>query len=310
MASPQVSPSPPGPTTSIGDQVSLLQQRGMSIPDPTEAERFLSNVNYYRLRGYLEPFVDQTKKDPLRPFQAGTTLDIVVERYFFDTRLRALLIEAFNYIEISLRTQWTYHLSHTHGGGEYAHLNPKFFSQIHSDNLATLQEDYDKRGKYVHPYDFNSCPIWAISEVMSFGQLSRWYGSTISPVRRLVADHYELHQRMLRSLLPHLAPVRNLCAHHERLWDRVFATKFSLPSRMGTFPSPETFFNETDTGKLYNTLVMIAYLTIVITGNTDWPRNLVALMNQYPNVPQSRMGFIENWQTLEIWQERTEEVGI
>ena len=302
MASPQLSPSPPGPPFSIGEQISQLQQRGMSIPDPTEAERFLSNVNYYRFRGYWEPFVDQTKKDPLRLFHAGTTLDIVVERYFFDTRLRALLIEAFNYIEISLRTQWTYHLSHTHGGGEYAHLNPDFFSQKHSDNLATLQQDYDKRGKSLHPYDFNSCPIWAISEVMSFGQLSRWYGPTISPVRRLVANHYDLHQRMLRSLLPHLAPVRNLCAHHERLWDRVFATKFSLPRRMGEFPSPETFFNETDTGKLYNTLVMIAYLTIVITGNTDWPRNLVALMKQYPNVPQSRMGFVPNWQQLDIWQ--------
>ena len=53
MAPPQLSPSPPGPPISIGDQVSLLQQRGMSIPDLTEAERFLRNVNYYRFRGYL-----------------------------------------------------------------------------------------------------------------------------------------------------------------------------------------------------------------------------------------------------------------
>ena len=114
MASPQLNPNPPGPSTSIGDQINRLRQRGLSILDLDEAERFLSNVNFYRFRGYLEPFVDQTTKDPLRPFHSGTTFDIVVERYFFDARLRALLMEAFNYVEVSLRTQWTYHLSHTH----------------------------------------------------------------------------------------------------------------------------------------------------------------------------------------------------
>ena len=41
---------------------------------------------------------------------------------------------------------------------------------------------------------------------------------------------------------------------------------------------------------------MMAYLTKVIADNTDWARTLVALMTRYPNIPQSRMGFVENWQ--------------
>ena len=282
----------------------------MLIPDLTEAERFLSNVNYYRFRGYLEPFVDRTTDNTLRPFQAGATFDAVVERHNFDTRLRALLLEAFNYIEVSIRTQWTYHLAYSQKGGQYSHLDSSLFSEKHGDNLMHLHKDYQQHGKELHHYEFIHCPIWAISEVMSLGQLHRWHSDTILEVRKLIAGHYRLHYRVVRSLLRQLITVRNFCAHHELLWDREFITKFSLPTRMGTFPSPATFFNEAETGKLYNTLVMIAYLTIVITGNTDWPRNLVALMNQYPNVPQSRMGFIENWQTLEIWQERTEEVGL
>ena len=302
MASPQSNPSVPGPPTSISYQVSLLQQRGMSIPDPGEAERFLSNVNYYRFRPYLEPFVGQATNGGLRHFHAGTTFDAVVERYIFDTRLRTLLLQAFNDIEVSIRTQWSYCLSYSHGGGEHSHLNPSLFSDQHNENLAKLKEDYEERGKYLHPYDFNTCPIWAISEVMSFGQLLRWYSSTIPPVRQCVAGHYQLDQRILRSLLRHLGTVRNFCAHHERLWDREFITKFSLPRQMGAFTSPRTFFNESETGKLYNTLVMIAYLTTVITDNRDWTRTLVDLMNRHPNIPQDRMGFVADWQKLNIWQ--------
>jgi abortive infection bacteriophage resistance protein len=281
----------------------MLQQRGMSIPDLTETERFLSNVNYYRFRPYLEPFVDQATNCRLRPFYVGTAFDTVVERYIFDMRLRTLLLQAFNYIEISLRTQWTYHLSYSHGGGEYAHLDPSLFSgEKYIEHLAKLKEDYEDRGRNLHPYDFNNCPIWAISEVMSFGQISRWYNSTIPTVRQLVSDHYQLHQRILRSLLRHLGTVRNFCAHHELLWDRGFITKFSLPKQMGGFLSPRTFFNESQHGKLYNTLVMIAYLTTVITGNKDWTRDLLGLMDQHPNIPQDRMGFADDWQKLDIWQ--------
>ena len=303
MSPPELNPTSPGPPISLGDQVNLLQQRGLLIPDPYEAERFLSNVNYYRFRGYLEPFVDNTSATELRPFKTDATFDTAVERHNFDTRLRTLLLEAFNYIEVSVRTQWTYHLSYSHGGGQHSHLNSTLFSENHGDNLVHLHKDYQKHGKDLHSYEFINCPTWAIAEVMSLGQLYRWYTDTDLKVRKLVADHYHLHRRVFGSLLRHLITVRNFCAHHELLWDREFITKFRLPNQMGDFKEPATFFNETAAGKLYNTLVMVAYLTRVITNKTEWPRNLVTLLNEFPNIPQDRMGFIANWQDLAIWKE-------
>lgn len=274
----------------------------MSIADPVEAERFLSNVNYYRFRRYLEPFVDQTTSSSLRPFQPGTTYGAVIDRYAFDAKLRTLLLEALGYIEVSIRAQWTYHLSFTQAGGERAHLNPLFFSTQHGDNLAVLQQDYEDHGKNTHRYEFNDCPTWAVSEVMSLGQLSRWYRSTIPQVRRLVADHYDLHERLLRSVLRHLVTIRNCCAHHELMWDREFITKLPVPTRVGGFANPGTFFNHTDTGKLYNTLVMVAYLTSAINENKAWSMGLVDLMSQNLHIPQASMGFIPGWEQLAIWQ--------
>ena len=297
-----LNPGTPGPPTSPGEQIARLMSRGILIQDYDAALLLLSNVSFYRLRGYLEPFVHQTTDAELRPFQIGTSIEAVVERYKFDTRLRVMLLEAFSHIEISLRTQWTHCLAYVHGGGELSHLNPDLFGSQHGENLTSLKDDHEKRGKHFHHYDFDNCPIWAISEVMSFGQLSRWYRSTIPSVRQLVAEHYQLDQRVLRSLLRHLEIVRNFCAHHGLLWDREFITKFSLPRRMGSFPNPRKFFNEAETGKLYNSLVMVAYLARVITGNLDWTHDLIALMERYPNIPQDRMGFAIGWRDLEIWQ--------
>ena len=131
--------SSPGPPASISDQINRLSQRGLSIPDTHETARFLNNVNLYRFHGYLEPFVDQTVQGNHHPFLPNTLFSTVVDRYDFDARLRTLLLEAFNCIEVSIRTQWTYHLAYTEGGGEFAHLDPNLFSQGHSANLAGLQ---------------------------------------------------------------------------------------------------------------------------------------------------------------------------
>ena len=58
----------------------------------------------------------------------------------------------------------------------------------------------------------------------------------------------------------------------------------------------ELSFNRADPGKVYNTLVMTAHLTQVISDNNDWARTVVNLMNQYPNIQQPKIGFIPGWQ--------------
>ena len=302
MISQQGHPSTPGPPTSIDHQINLLHQRGMSVPNQTEAVRFLSNVNFYRFRGYLEPFVDPLATGPQPAFRLGTTFETVVERYEFDTELRAMLLGAFNRIEVSLRTQWTYHLTYTLGGGTYSHQQPSLFSNGYEKNWQDLSQEYARHGQANHAFPLPTCPTWAIVEVMTFGLLSRWYGDTIKQGRQLIAKHYLLNESVLQSLLRHLTPVRNFCAHHERLWDRDLKTKMKIPRNMGTFSKPASLFNLNQIGRLYNTLVMVAYLTRTITQNKDWIQEFLALMNRHQNIPHNEMGFVPSWQDLAIWQ--------
>ena len=47
------------PALSISDQIAALQQRGLVINDPTQAEEFLNNVSYFRFAAYLRIFEAQ-----------------------------------------------------------------------------------------------------------------------------------------------------------------------------------------------------------------------------------------------------------
>jgi abortive infection bacteriophage resistance protein len=302
MTAPQSSSQPPFSDASVQSQIDELWRRGMAIPHRGEASRFLTHVGSYRLRGYWQPFEDRSQDGDPPPFRTGTNFAAVMYRYNFDRELRALLLDAFGHIEVSIRNGWALHLGENAEGGPYAHLNSRLFLDRYYANLSELHRAYDRHGKRAHRYDFADCPIWAIAEAMSFGQLSRWYGDTNRAARQLMARRYGMDERILQAVLRHLVPIRNICAHHERLWDREFITRMPVPNRLGEYPRPRRFFNQVDNGRLYNALVMVAYLIRVIEGNGQWAAHLLALMDGYPRIPQERMGFLSNWKRFDIWQ--------
>lgn len=286
----------PDAPLSIPKQVDLLIERGMEIADRETAERWLNNVSFHRMRGYWEPFESESEGNGVRAFQDGVTFAGVVERYDFDQRLRNLLLDACDHIEVSLRTQWVHNVAYVSGVGRFAHLDATLFSRYHSDNLDKLQHDYEEysRGKY--PYRFQDCPIWAAAEVMSFGQFSRWYEDTQRPLRRAVARHYGIDEKILTSFLRHLVRVRNICAHHERLWDRDLQSTFTIPKRLGNDRKASRFFSQKDSRKIFNVLVMVAYLMERINPFTGWRQRLTALLDEYGHIPRDNMGMPSDWQ--------------
>ena len=58
-------------------------------------------------------------------------------RYHFDRELRALLMDAFGHIEVSIRNVWALHLGETEGGGPDAHLNSHLFLDRYYANVGT-----------------------------------------------------------------------------------------------------------------------------------------------------------------------------
>lgn len=223
-------------------------------------------------------------------------------------------MDAIERFEVSFRTHWAYELSLAYGA--HAHLNKSLFKQKqyignkrcgwnYDDNVNRLKKSVANSSEifiqHFKKYDEELPPIWAICEIMTFGELSTWYSNLRhGKDRNAIARAYKLDEVNLTSFLHHLSIVRNLCAHHARLWNRDFTVVWKLPLK--TPSGMIENFNSIAKRKIYNTLVMLAYLTDTINPNNSWKKRLFALFMKYENVKESYMGFPDNWRNKQIWQ--------
>lgn len=291
------------PPKSVPEQISLLQSRGMLIPDQQEAEHHLRHINYYRLSGYWLPF---EADHATHQFKTGVGFNDVINLYVFDREMRLLLMDAIERLEVSVRTQWACHLSLNAGSHAFLEGNLASNSDKHQESINKLVAELKRsRETFIKHYNDRYTepdvpPIWVSCEVMSLGQLSRWY-QNLKPfkLRRAIAQSYHLDDKVLESVLHQLTYVRNLCAHHSRVWNRELTITLKLPRT-----KPEGLadnFNKSEKRKLYNTLVMLAYMLDIISPGHQWKIRLHELIDKYAIGSQS-MGFPDDWQSYEIWQ--------
>ena len=294
---------------SVSDQIQYLSAQGMNLPNTKRAERTLNHIGFHRLSSYWKPFELPPGTDTGTLFKKGTSFNAVVTRYLFDQRLRSLLLEAFSFIEISVRTHWAYQLAHGFQHGEFAHQEKALFNQeYHSKNLKELQRTYKQSG-HLGGNNFQALTIWDVLPAMSFGQLSKWYSNLIDrTIRQSISQIYEMDERTFVSTLRHLTEIRNICAHHERLWDRRISTGLRIPKRLWDSEETADAFSKTDQGqgkgKIYNALVMTVHLMEVVIPNGDWPERFLNLKEEetFKSIPYEDMGFPSEWREYAIWQ--------
>lgn len=291
------------PFRSYDDQIALLESRALSVPDHALARHILQHHNYYRLSAYRFPF--ETAKDQFAP---GTCFDDLWHLYRFDRGLRLLVGEACKSLEISVRARWAYALGERHG--ELAYEMPNIFRHVqrHTQHLASLDREISRSHEvflahYRNTYQMQRTPIWAACEVMSFGLLSRFYQNLKqTSLQKKIANTYQLSPGGLTSLLLHTTYLRNLCAHHSRLWNRSFTITVALPtsrpasliSSLNTDPAAERL--------VYNSLVLLGHVMDTVSVSPDWTSRLKAHLLTLNRPNHTEMGFPLNWEQLPFWQ--------
>ncbi len=163
------------PPLKLEQQADLLLQRGM-VGDRDLMIARLESVSYYRLSAYWLPF--RNTDDSFRP---DTCFDVVWNRYVFDRRLRLMVMDAIERIEVAVRSKLAHHHSIHYGPFAYV-TDPGTLRRLgtheHQDFIAHIAEETDRshetfarhfRNKYGDSHDY--LPIWMAAEVMSFGSV-------------------------------------------------------------------------------------------------------------------------------------------
>ena len=291
-------------------QLDLLQKRGLTIDDKSFALNHLSKVSYYRLSAYWYPFRQRDDSEQVKDnFIRGSSFEEAVIRYEFDRKLRLLVLDAIERIEISLRAKLTYHLAHRYGAYGYIdpiHFHPQFpheiwLRELEQKEINRSKEEFIRHFK-IHYEGFPRLPVWIATEVMTFGLLSKLFKGLTHQDKRTIGDMYNLHYKTLVDWLHVLTYIRNICAHHGRLWNRELAIRPTLQGLGKNWLPPYTPNNN----RLFIVLLIINQLLRVNHNNLDWQKDLERLILSFSLSPILRksMGFPINWQDHDLWVHR------
>ncbi|MAS24459.1 MAG: abortive phage resistance protein [Oceanospirillaceae bacterium] len=325
------------PWLSVSEQIDKLQVQGLEVTDKPRAELTLRRIGYYRLSGYWYPFRERSglacsvpeiagkpsKKDkkvqtfPLDSFKSGLRFQDAVDLYVFDKKLRLLVLDALERIEVALRVD----ISHTLGEIDpFAYLRPELLSDNFtrklnsrgglSDYHAWLANhakllDRSKEEFIKHNKDKYGLPIaiWIACEVWDFGCMSRLFAGLKNEHQDMISNRYGIKNGgVFASWLRSLNYLRNVCAHHSRLWNRNIIDQPQKPAKTETL----AFLHAWDDGRLvarpFLLFCIIHHLLQTINPTTSWWERLSNLLNEFPlngdepALSLDALGTITGWQ--------------
>ena len=148
--------------------------------------------------------------------------------------------------------------------------------------------------------EFPDIPLWAAAETMTFGQMLTMFRRCEMHVQRTIATGCGLAGKVLRSWLLTFNYVRNLCAHHARLWNRELAVKPLIPyeRREPHWHAPVPVGNN----RLFVVLTMLSCLMRHVAPHSQWRQRLYNLFDRYPDIPIAAMGMPADWRNHALWQ--------
>lgn len=281
---------------SIDEQLVLLQQRGLIINDREEAGLFLSTVGYYRLSAYFKPF--QIENDSQHPFKTNVNFSTISRLYHFDRKLRLHILDAIERIEVAFRVAFSNNLATRYSAIWYTDASHFKNAQYHlafmarvADALRNHDKPYIKH--YFEQYDLPEYPpSWMLIECLSFGSWSKAYRNLLRRQdKKAIADVFGQPFIRLESWLQALTDLRNMCAHHERVWNRIFLN-----------PPQDTPREPHQQRRFYQLAYAITHLLISISPDSQWQKGLFDLLSHNSLLPLTQMGFIQDWQNDKLWE--------
>ncbi|MGI8600258.1 MAG: Abi family protein [Chitinophagaceae bacterium] len=151
------------------------------------------------------------------------------------------------------------------------------------------------KNKYSNPLP----PSWMMLEITSFGSLSILY-QNLKPTnsKKDIAHHFGLSDKVFTSWLHYLVYIRNVCAHHSRLWNKGMNITPRIP-----LTTTKTWLNNSTVpnNRTYFILSMMLYLLQSIDSKHQFIFRFTVHLKKYKNVDVTAMGFPHNWNEESLW---------
>lgn len=271
---------------------------GLRISDRCEAARALQAIGHFRLLPYMRRF-----QNPQKRFIASSSFKDVLDLYEFDRKLRLLVMDATERLEVALRAalanrlgvaygpHWFMDCRHFNKFEEYIKVNNKINSDSGRESLKSISVKH-----YYNKYTLGPelPPVWTVLERVTLGALSRLFEHLTLANRKIIADIFNFDETLVVSWFHSLTVLRNICAHHGQIWN-VRLTKFppkSAKAYAAAFTPNDTF---------YARATVMWLLLRNVQPNATWRDELMALLESCRHVELDSLGFPNSWRSQSAW---------
>ena len=311
--------TPIKPWLSFDRQVQLLQSRHLQTQNIARMESYLSRIGYYRLSGYFHVFRQwDNENNVLRDeFMPNSQFEDVLSLYLFDKKLRLLALDALERIETAVKVD----ISHLLGEKDpLAYRNPAYFDgrftkiqkgkdKSQYENWLGYVDDLIKKAErrkiecVLHNFHkYGDLPIWAICGLWDFGSMSRLYEGMKKPDRDKIAHKYGADNgNVFSKWLKSLNEIRNICAHHDRLWN----VRITIKSPPINAPN----WDKLDNTRVFFYFCIMKQMLDVLCPNSQWDKRLADLLQEFPKHNSKKInlqvfGLIDNYQDWGLWNNK------
>lgn len=285
------------PAMSQVDLVQQLKNRGLVITDEARAVRYIDNIGYYRLSAYMYPFLLEPKTNHI--YKPGVSFERVLRLYRFDKKLRILLFNEIEKIEVAFRAAVVNTIINR-TNDIFWMTNPAY---VNVSTLTLIRREYSHstedfivhfKNTYTDPYP----PAWILSEILPFGNITWIFRNLSGSHKKAIAKKFYLHAPVLESWMNIVTLTRNSCCHHARVWNKVNSI---IPNDMNGMTRP-WIDPATDKRRTYYNICIIKYFLDIISPNNDFKDKLLTLFGIFPEIDLNAMGFNANWEDEPLWK--------
>lgn len=273
------------------------------MADTVKAERYLEHIGYYRLSAYMYPLLQMPKEE--HRYKPNSSFDQVMMLYRFDKKLRLLLFNEIEKIEVAVRSAIVNIGSEMTGNPFWLTDSSNFIDADkfrHTVDLIDAELRRSREDFIVHfkeTYSDAYPPAWILAEVLPFGAITNIFSNIrAARIKKRIARKFGLHVAPFESWLTIVTLTRNSCCHHARVWNKQNTIRPMIPNHTAgswiTLP--------TDTLRIYFDLCIIKYFLNIISPQNDMKAKIDALLAEYPDIDVAAMGFPRGWESEPLWQ--------
>lgn len=300
----------------INEQLEILKERGMRIKNEVQAATYLKSLGYYRLSGYWYPFrkiekdTHSRKVSHLDDFKENSFFEDAISIYNFDKKLRENIFSALESIETGLKMAIAYEMGHI---DTCAHHNKGLFEESFSDPENSegyckwfekyensIQQAERKKVAFVkhNIENYGKLPIWVAVELWDFGSMSKYYSNLKEEYRNTIAKRFSVNGKVLASWIKSLNYIRNICAHHMRIWNANLTVRSTEKIK---------FLYGLRTNRIFYYLCVIKYLLdkLELEGE-EWADKITKLLHELPKLENDsiniyQIGAVREWGKNRLW---------